>query len=367
MIEGLVPYWDTVINHESIWVRLAVAALIFLLALLVRKIFTSLIFGIIFKITHRTRTGVDKAVVIAFEDPLRFLIVTIGLYLALIYLPLSPTVMAAVSNLFRSAIIVFIIWGFYNLVGSNLVSEFSEKLKVEPSVAEFVTKLLRFAIIALAITIIAQEWDYDVNGFLAGLGLGGLALALAAQDTISNTFGGIIIVLDRPFCVGDWISTPSVEGTVEDMSFRSTKVRNAGNAVVTVPNRVLANEAIANWSRMQKRQLSFNFGVNYSTPREKLETCVYKIKEYVKNHSEVHPDVILVNFDSFSENSLDISLIFYTKTTVWSDFRAIKEEINYKIMEIVEEEGVSFAFPSRSVYFENKLETDLGVPEPDRE
>ncbi len=359
MIENLARSWDAVMNLESIWWQLAVAALIFLLALFVSKLFTRFIIGTMLKITHRTKTGVDRAVVLAFENPLRWLIIAIGLYLAFNYLPLPPAVMGAVSNLFRSAIIIFIAWGFYNLVGGNQVYELGEKLSVDQSIVDFFTKVLRFVIIALAISIIAQEWDYDVNGFLAGLGLGGLALALAAKDAIANVFGGIVIILDKPFSVGDWILTPSIEGTVEEMSFRSTRVRSFGNALITVPNAVLANEAVTNWSRMQKRRVSFNLGVTYTTPRAKLQASVHKIKDLLKNHPEVHPDTIFVNFDKFSDSSLDIFLYFFTKTTAWGDYLAVKEEINFKIMGILEEEGVSVAFPSRSVYFENKLESDV--------
>lgn len=357
MVETLTQTWDQFINLESIWWRLAVAALIFLLALLVRKIFSRFIIVLIYKLTYRTRTGVDSAIVSAFENPLRALIVVIGIYLALAYLSLSPTVMGVVTNLLRSAIIVFIAWGFYNLAGVDLLKEFSEKLRFDHGIAEFIAKVLRFIIVALAISIIAQEWGYNVNGFLAGLGLGGLAFALAAQDTVANIFGGIVILMDNPFSLGDWIFTPSVEGTVEEISFRSTRIRTFANAQVTVPNRVLVNEAITNWTRMQKRQVSFHLGLTYNTPRVKLQASVNKIKDLLKNHPGVHPDVILVNFDRFSDSSLDIFLYFFTKTTTWGDFMAVKEELNFKIMEILEEEGVAVAFPSRSIYFGNELQT----------
>ena len=357
MIETLTQTWDQFINLEGIWWRLAIAGLIFLLSLLVRKIFTRFIIVLMYKMTYRTRTGVDSAIVSAFENPLRGLIVVIGIFLALAYLSLSPAVMGALSHLLRSAIIIFIAWGFYNLAGVDLLKEFSEKLRFDHGISEFIAKVLRFIVIALAISIIAQEWGYNVNGFLAGLGLGGLAFALAAQDTVANIFGGIVILMDKPFSVGDWIFTPSVEGTVEEISFRSTKIRNFANARVTVPNKVVANEAITNWSRMQKRQVSFHLGLTYNTPRAKLQSCIHKIKDLLKNHPGVHPDVIFVNFDKFSDSSLDIFFNFFTKTTAWGDFMAVKEELNFKIMDILEEEGVSVAFPSRSIYFENKLKT----------
>jgi len=221
-------------------------------------------------------------------------------------------------------------------------------------------------IIALAIVIIVQEWNYDISGLVAGLGLGGLAISLAARDSVANIFGGVIIILDKPFAVGDWIMTPSVEGTVEEMSLRSTRVRTFANALVAIPNAVLANEAITNWTRMHKRRVSFHLGVTYTTPRQKLQTCVNRIKDLLENHPEVHPDLIMVRFEQFAGSSLDIFIYFFTKTKVWAEFLAVREEINFKIMEILEQEGVSIAFPSRSVYFENRLETETGGTENSR-
>lgn len=363
MVESIAQLWEIITRHDSIWIRLAVAALIVLLALLIRNYAARIVFGVVLRLTQKTKTDIDRSIVLSFDGPLRWLIVTIGLYLALNYLNLSPAVMSVVSNLFRSAIIVFITWGFYNLVGGSVLSKLIEKLKVDQSLIDFTATVLRFIIIALSITVIAQEWDYNVGGFVAGLGLGGLAFALAAKDTAANLFGGIVIILDKPFAVGDWILTPSVEGTVEVMNFRTTKVRTFANALVNVPNSVLVNEAVTNWARMKKRRISFHLGVTYTTPRVKLQACVNRIKELLENHSEVHQDLIMVRFDQFNDSSLDIFIYFFTKTTVWTEFLAVKEEINFKIMEILEEEGVSVAFPSRSIYFENELKSYLNQGE----
>ncbi|MGM0652463.1 MAG: mechanosensitive ion channel family protein [Bacillota bacterium] len=355
MLEYILKTWDILRYYDNIWVQLAIAAVIILIALLFRNLITRIIFNLVLRLTSKTKTGVDSAIVLAFEGPFRTLILVTGLYFALTYLGLPRGALDVINTLFRSAIIILISSGFYNLAGGPAVTEIGVRLEVEKTVVGFVTKVFRFVIIALTITIIAQEWEYDVSGFIAGLGLGGLAFALAAQDAAKNIFGGIVILLDKPFAVGDWIMTPSVEGTVEDMTFRSTKVRTFANALVTVPNAVVANEAITNWTRMQKRRVSFHLGVTYTTPREKMQICVKRIKELLDNNPEVHPDTIFVRFDQFNDSSLDIFIYYFTNTTVWGEFMAVKEAINFKIMEILEEEGVSIAFPSRSIYFENQL------------
>ncbi len=133
-------------------------------------------------------------------------------------------------------------------------------------------------------------------------------------------FGGVVIITDKPFSIGDWIESSSVEGVVEDINFRSTKVRTFAQALVTVPNSVLANEAITNWTKMGRRQISFKLGVTYSTPKEKLDKCITEIREMLKNHSDIHPQTIFVNFDGFNDSSLDIFLYFFTKSTDWGEF-----------------------------------------------
>lgn len=160
------------------------------------------------------------------------------------------------------------------------------------------------------------------------------------------------------FSINDWIKTPSVEGVVEGITFRSTKIRTFAQALVTIPNSTLANEPITNWTKMGKRQITFSLGLTYSTPREKIQVCVERIDCMLRNHEALDQDFILVHFSEFNESSLDIFLYFFTKTTAWAEYLRIKEDINLKIMEILEQENVSIAnvsiaFPSRSLYLEN--------------
>lgn len=164
-----------------------------------------------------------------------------------------------------------------------------------------------------------------------------------------------MIILDKPFSIGDRIGTSSVEGTVEEITYRSTKVRTFAQALVTVPNSTMANEAITNWSKMGRRRITFNLGVTYTTPRFRLETCIARIEKMLREHPQIHQETIFVNFDRFNESSLDIFLYFFTVTTNWGEYLKVREDVNLKIMAILEEEKVSIAFPSRSVYFETPL------------
>lgn len=351
---GLEDIWSRL---DLDWTEIGIAVAIFLIFHVFRKIFTTYIFKLIVRMSRKIPTDTLTNILLAFEKPIRVFFSMFGFYVAFWYLEMPVAFDATMNLLLRSFVIVMVAWGLFNL-SSTTSSVFLKvgqrfNLEIDDILLPFVSKLIRFAIVAMTLSIIASEWGYDVSGFIAGLGLGGLAFALAAQDSLSNFFGGVVIITEKPFSTGDWIKTPSVEGTVEDITFRSTKIRTFAQAVVTVPNSTLANQPITNWSQMGKRQITFRLGVTYTTPKEKVERCVQRIDEMLRNHDEIHQETIMVRFESFNDSSLDIFLYFFTETTAWAEFLRVRENVNFRIMAILEEEGVSVAFPSRSIYVEN--------------
>lgn len=348
---------------SSLLREIAAAVIIFIFFLVLGKIFVKYIFKIILKLTKKTKTDLDDNILLSFESPLRYFFLVLGFYFSLAILPLTAYQDMLVLELFRALMVVLVTWGFYNFIGTFLFWDLGRKFGIELDkiLIPFVVKILRLILVALALIIIADEWGYNISAFITGLGLGGLAISLAAKDALANIIGGVVIITEKPFSVGDWIYTASVEGTVEDISFRSTRVRTFAHALVTVPNSTLANESITNWTRMGKRRITFNLGVAYTTPKEKLERCVQKIRDMLYNHPEIHKETIFVRFDQFNESSLDIFLYFFTITTNWGEFLQIKEDVNFKIMEILEQEGVSVALPSRSIYLETSLEVNRHV------
>ncbi|WP_138417640.1 mechanosensitive ion channel family protein [Aquibacillus sediminis] len=350
----------TIISYENL-INLGISIGILLLFLLFRKLFTKYVFRMILGLSRRTPTEFFSKVCLAFEQPVRSIFLIIGVYVAMAYFPYIDQANPFFEKLIQEAsVIVILTWGLYNLSSSSsvLFTKLNDetKLSIDPILVPFLSKAIRFIIIAISFSIVAQVFGYDVNGFVAGLGLGGLAFALAAQDAISNLFGGVIIITEKPFSIDDWIKTPSVEGLVEDINFRSTKIRTFDQGLVTVPNATLANENITNWSEMGKRRITFNLGVTYDTPKQKLQTTIKRIKELLNQHDAIHPETIFVTFDQYNDSSLDIFLYFFTNTTVWEEYLNIKEEINFAIMEILQEEGVSVAFPSRTLYVSSDTE-----------
>lgn len=334
------------------WTKLGISIGIFLIFLLLRKVFTTYIFKFFLRIAEKRKVEFAANLMLAIEQPVRWLIVLIGVIISLHYFPIDTPSVELRSKIYRSFFVFLFFWTFSNISSiltilfPKLVSKFG--LEVDLIVMPFFTKIIKLIIIAFGASIIAEEWGFNVDGFVAGLGLGGLAFALAAKDTVSNFFGGIVIVTEKPFTIGDWIKTPSVEGTIEDITFRSTKVRTFAQALVTVPNATLSNEPIINWSKMGKRQIAFHLGVNVTTPKEKLENVIKDIEKMLIDHPEVHPETILVKFDEFSHSGFNLYLYFFTNATDFGGYLSIKEDVNFKIMEILEQEDVQIAIPSQA-------------------
>jgi len=265
-----------------------------------------------------------------------------------------------INKLLRSGFILVIFWGALNVL-TNLsvnIHKITDKLgdKFSAEVLNFIIKSIRFFIFIIGFIVVLQEWGYNVSGFLASMGLIGMALALAAKDTAANLFGSLVIFIDKPFKVGDWIKTPQVEGTIETIGIRSTKVRTFAQALVTVPNATLANSAILNWSAMGKRRIKMNIGITYDTPGQTVENIIKDIKVMLENNEDIHQDTIHIYFSEFAASSLNIFCYYFTKTTNWGEFMRVRENTYLEIMKIVERNGTSFAFPTQTLHIEKNKE-----------
>ena len=344
----MLPYWPTI-------KPLLISSGIFLFSLFIRQFLIRPLLGFLKTATDKTAFTLDTQLLAAVETPLKLFIPLVGLYAALISHPAIPTEQAFLHHCLRTAIILLFFHVLYNLssAGGGLTQRLTSQL--DDTLRQLFSQVLHLIVVALGFTMIATEWGYDINGFVAGLGLGSLAFALAAKDTIANIFGGAVILMDKPFRVGDWIQLPQAEGIVEEITFRSTKIRTFAQAIVSIPNAVLANEAITNWSRMGKRRVRFTLGVTYATSREQLEVCIDRIKQLLMQEGTVEQNSISVGFDAYGANSLDILIQYFTLATAFDEHFATKHKINLALLDILAEAGVSAAFPSSSVYFETPL------------
>jgi len=361
-------FWEQIkifLSHSFLDIslgRLLISLLIFLFIFIFRRLFLRIVFTYIRKITSKTKSDVDDRIVDIFEVPARFFMGVVALWAAIEYMRLPEDAAGFINHVIRSLFAISFFWAAYRATDmfSGFLNKFAAKTEtnIDDQLIPFVGKFLRVAVIVFGSMVIVREWGYDIAGLVAGLGLGGLAIALAAKDTVANLFGSLTILLDRPFAVGDWIETPSVEGTVEDVHLRSTRIRTFANALVSVPNSVIANDPITNWSRMKKRRIKYRLGVTYGTTHVQMEKCVRELKEMLDNHPDIHQDTVFVYFNDFADSALEIFMYFFTKTTVWQEYLRVRQDVNLKIMRIVEENGMSIAFPSRSVYMENMGEDE---------
>ena len=339
-------------DHEKL-VNSGIALGIILLFVLFRKLFTKYVFRLVVKLRDEKPNDLLIQIFRSFENPISWLFIIIGLYISVKYFPFIDQENPLFLKILRSMIIFLISWGIFNLSSptQGILLNINEKFnrKIDLILIPFISRAIRVIIVAISISIIGQEFDYDVNGLVAGLGLGGLAFALAAKDAVGNLIGGIVIVTEKPFSIGDWILTSKVEGTVEDINFRSTKVRTFSQALVTVPNATLASDAITNWSRMGKRKIDFHLDVAYQGDTDQVEQLIDDIKHLLRSHKGVHQGTIVVAFDQFKDHYIRILVYFFTNTTAWEEHVQIKHQINLSIMQLLEEEEMSLAVPLQKV------------------
>jgi MscS family membrane protein len=331
----------------------AIFSLLFFLTL--RKLFATLAIRVLQPLTKRTKTYYDDRILSALKGPLSFVFVIIGvrLFFALLFI---ETVF--IEQLIDAMIVYNLFWAILALTHAlrGAVYHFTERFNPELAheMGNFLLTIIRGIVLFIGLGAVLQVWGINVAGLVAGLGIGGLAFALAAKDTAANLFGSIALLLDKSIRIGEWIKIDGVEGTVEDIGMRTTKIRSFGKSLITLPNQVIANSPIENFSRRGVRRIKMTIGVTYSTKSTQMEKILIDIKTMLRNHKDIaQKETMLVNFTSFNDSSLDIFIYTFSNTANWAKYMNIKEDVNLKIMKIIEENNTDFAFPSQSIYVEN--------------
>ncbi len=340
------------------FMQILAGILIFLIFLLISKSLEKVAVSIVSKF-FKGKEGIRTAITEAFSGPGKAYFRLLGAYFGFSVVGLPQKVFAPIHTLFRIGTILIIAWIFANFmpyVTSLIIKSNNQRTnkKANTVAVTFLAHILKVIVFTIAGVIVISELGYNINGLIAGVGLGGLTFSLAAQETATNIFGGFAIITDKPFDVGDRITTPSVDGVVEDITMRSTRIRTAADTVIIVPNSTLISGPITNWSRMKKRRVDFKIRLTYDTSVKTLRSVLDKIEKMLKEHPDVHKNGIVVCFEEFSESSLDIRIMYFTKTTDYSKSVSIREDINMNIKRIVDAEKTSFAFPSSSIYIKSE-------------
>ena len=340
------------------WVYWAAFGAIFV-GFLAKKI-VGLVLRHFIKIAKKTKFSYDDVLFTALLKPAEWAVMVAGLYVALLILPIPEKpvdIRRFVNALLNGATVALVVWFATRLV-DGLAAIWAEKAsktetKLDDQLVPIVRRSAKVFFFIIGSVLVLQNMGYSVGSLLAGLGIGGVALAMASKDTVANLFGSLVIFLDKPFQIGDWIEMDDVEGTVEEVGLRTTRVRTFANSLVTVPNLMFTTKAINNWSKMRKRRIKMTVGITYDTQPDKVDQLVNRIRQIIRDDEKIHNDFYLVNFDHFGPSSLDIFVYCFTLTTNWAEFLQAKQEFMLKIMTAVNSLGLSFAFPTQSIHVES--------------
>jgi MscS family membrane protein len=330
-----------------------IAAAFLVFGVLLRHVVTNICFRYLKKLASKTQTTLDDKLFPAMESPAATFVMLLGIFSALKVLKLSENTDHYISLGSTIAFSAAIFWGLYRGFSAVLEHAHEVALEKQMGVAAFmpwIRKTLITLFVILGILITVQSLGYDVKAALGALGIGGLAFALAAQDTIANIFGSVVVATDQPFRIGEAVTIGAHTGTVEDIGLRSTKIRRADRSIVTVPNRTVANESIVNLSRFTARRVEQVIGVAYDARPEQIEGLVADIRRLIDSDPAVNPADTHVYFRDFNASSLDLWVVYVTKDADFVKHMQVRQRLNLAFMRAVEARGLSFAFPTQTLH-----------------
>jgi MscS family membrane protein len=328
--------------------QLVIALSIMSLAVLLRNLFTQKAIRVLDKSTENIsgeRAPIQREILISLTQPLGLAFVLLGLYISGNILALPEPFSSFFKNVCNTFASLHFFWVLYRLITPFAL--LSEKNEGRAEIKGFIATLLKALVVIIGFLSLLQGWGVNVGAFLAGLGLAGMAVALAAQDTMKNFFGSLALLMDGTFHKGETIKTSSLEGVIEHIGLRTTTIRQADKALVKIPNAKLADTAVTNFARVTNRLVLWNIGVSPMATVEQLKNISQRIRDYLEKNNEIETDpkkvTTLIHFDQFTDYSINLFCHFFTKTTNWAHYMSIKEECLLNFKKIIEDEGVELA------------------------
>ncbi len=353
-MDNITSALNTTIGPWS-WLQLILAVGLIFAGFIARSVLNTVVKNRLLSLAKKTDSQADDVATEALVSPLGLVFPVSGIYLALrLLLMFHPEWLKHTDRSFRILTILVIGWTVFKMLDALgiLLKELSAKTdsKLDDQIVPLLRKALKTFVGILMFILIAQNLGYSVSGLLAGLGIGGLALAMASKDTLANLFGSLMILVDRPFHHGDWITFKGGDGVVEEIGLRSTRVRTFAKTVISIPNQALANATVENHSLMPKRRIKFTLGVTYESTTEQMGNLVANIESYLKGNPDIDQEFMLVKFTQFNDSSLDVFIYCFTVTTDWTRHLSVRQEVNLKIMSLVDDLGMQIAFPTQTVH-----------------
>jgi MscS family membrane protein len=355
LLEGLV---DRVLTHfdldptRNTSTRYGIALGCVVIGFLLRWLVIGIGFRIAKRIAARTQTTFDDQLLPAIQRPVSVLIIVLGFVIGLRVLKLSLEAEYFIDYGTTIAVSLAIFWLLYR--GFAAVLDHAEQVARgrQLGIAAFspwIKKTLITFFVIIGVLILLQSLGYNVKAFLAGLGIGGLAFALAAQDTLANLFGSVVIAIDQPFKIGEFIQVGANAGAVEDIGLRSTRLRKADKSLLVIPNKTVASEVITNLSRFTQRRVDQTIGLPYGTSREQIAGLVEEFRALIKAEKEVEQPSVFVQFTDFGPSSLLITIWYNTLDPDFIKQSQLKQRLNLEFMRAVEARKLSFALPTQSL------------------
>jgi len=326
-----------------------------LAAILLRRFITNIIFRGLRRLAAKTETTLDDKLFPALEGPAATLVMVGGIFAALTVLKLAPTVDRLIANGAKVSLLSVFFWGLLRAGGAVLdhFEEIGHGRKM--NIAHFmplIKRTLAVFVIIFGVLMVVKSLGVDVGAVLAGLGIGGLAFAFAAQDTIANLFGSFVVVMDQPFKVGEAVKIGAQTGTVEDIGLRSTRLRLLDRSLVVMPNKMVASEAVINLSRFTSRRVEQTLGLTFDTKPEQMEAFLGDLRQIILNEPEVDPASVVVFFTAIGVSSLDVLVVYVVTSPDNLAHLKLRERLNLAFMRAVTARGLAFAFPTRTVQLE---------------
>lgn len=304
-------------------------------------------------VSGKTSTAWDDAILEVMRGPLRLALLVSIFFLAIPWLHLSEPATRTVGLLWRPVLVLCLAWlasRVVEMLSRLLSNEVGDASQVFKNFVPIFARIAKIGVWIIGVVVVLDQVGVEVMGLVAGLGIGGLAIAFAAQKTIENVFGSLAIAADRPFEIGDFVQIGGLSGTVEDVGLRSTKIRTAARTRVTIPNSAVMGDRVETFAARDRFLVKMSIGLLYSTSKSQLEFVIDEIKRYLGGHANVFQDLIRVRFQRFGDSALEVSVYTYILADSYNSYTAVAEEINFEIMAIVERAGTDFAFPSRTLY-----------------
>ena len=339
-------YYDNTISE---W---GTSLLIVAVALVAGKALYWLFGSVVKAFTAKTKTKLDDILIDMIEEPIVFAITVGGVWYGLNRLNLSETADAWIGGAVQGLIVLSVTWLVARLINSvftHYLAPLAEESDntLDDQLLPVARSSVNVIVWALGIIVALNNAGYDVGAVLAGLGIGGLALAMAARDTVANVFGGFTIFTDQPFTIRDRIRIEGFDGTVEEIGIRSTRIRTLSGTLVTVPNSTFSESAVENVSAEPSRKISLTLGLTYDTTAEGMQQGLNLLRQIAERNEHVE-EKVLTGFNGFGDFSMNLLFIYYIKKD--ADILDTQTEINMEILHRFTEAGLDFAFPTQTIY-----------------